>query len=53
MQNLQARLSTGSAVTASILPASVVASAVSASLVQNTAKYSKELERHANSDVRT
>ena len=36
-----------------ILPASVIASAVSECLVQNTEKYSKELERHANSDVRT
>ena len=39
--------------TASIVPASVVASAVSECLVLNTEKYSKELERHANSDVRT
>ena len=39
--------------TTSIVPASVVASAVSECLVLNTEKYSKELERHANSDVRT
>ena len=39
--------------TTSIVPASVVASAVSECLVLNTEKYFKELERHANSDVRT
>ena len=52
LQNLRTRLTGGSALTLSVLPASVVASAVSEALTENYLKFQKEFDRHAYSDVR-